>query len=140
MASVMPFVKSRSSVQDSQGSAIVEFVVFGLAGLMPMSFLLTGILTLQTRAFTAESAVREATRAFVHAQSDVDAFYLAQQASDLVFRDAALAPVPITISCTAAPCLSPTGTVRVRIAFPVSLGVKTWTIHATHEEKVDPWA
>lgn len=136
----MPFVKTRSRFQNSRGSAIVEFVVFGLAGLMPMSFLLSGILTLQTQAFTAESAVREATRVFIRADNDVDAFYLAQQASDLVFRDASLRPAQLTISCSANPCLSPAGRVRVKLNFPVSLGIKTWNITAEHEERVDPWA
>lgn len=122
------------------GSAIVEFVVFGIAALMPLSYLLTGIFTVQRAAFTAESAVREATRAFVLSMSDEEAFFAAQEAADLVFEDAAMRPVPIKITCSTSPCLSPSGNVMVRVEFPVELAARSWTINASHQERVDPWA
>lgn len=122
------------------GSAIVEFVVFGIAALMPLSYLLTGIFTVQRAAFTAESAVREATRAFVLATSDQEAFFAAQKAADMVFEDASLQPVPLKITCSISPCLSPLGNVTVRVRFPVELAAGSWTINASHQERVDPWA
>lgn len=128
------------SVKSEDGSAIVEFVTFGIATLMPLSLLLSGIFTLQKASFTAQAAVREATRAFVKATTDEDAFVDAQEAANLVFRDASMQPVRVRIACSLDPCLSPSGNVRVSLKFPVSLAVKEWVIQAHHEERVDPWS
>lgn len=130
---------SLSSCRDERGSAIVEFVLFGIAGLMPLTLLLSGVFMLQRSAFTAQSAVREATRAFVTAESDDVAFYAAQSAANMVFSDATLHPVPVVITCSTTPCLDPLGSVRIAVDFPVTLLGKQWRIRAQHEEKVDPW-
>lgn len=130
------YVKSESQ----RGSAIVEFVLFGIATLMPITLLLTGIFALQRGSFTAQSAVREATRAFVLSQDDSSAFAAAQAASDQTFADAGLPRVKVLITCTGSPCISPSNSVRISINFPISLMAHTWNVSAVHEERVDPWA
>lgn len=133
-------ISDQSSGSSSEnGSAIVEFVVFGVAILMPVTLLLAGVFTLQKSAFTAQTAVREATRAFVLSESDVDAYRAAQLAADQVFADAAIPSSDLHFACSQSPCLSPSGEVRISVAFPVSLLIKSWTISAHHEEQVDPW-
>lgn len=127
------------SWRNESGSAIVEFITVGVATLMPLSLLLTGVFTLQRTSFTAQAAVREATRAFVLASSDDQAFSVAQSAANQVFADAHLDPRKIEISCSESPCLQPAGSVRVSIKFPLSLMVKTWVISAAHEERITPW-
>lgn len=127
------------SWRNESGSAIVEFVTVGVATLMPLSLLLTSVFTLQRTSFTAQAAVREATRAFVLASSDDQAFLVAQSAANQVFADAHLDPRKIEISCSESPCLQPAASVRVSIKFPLSLMVKTWVISAAHEERITPW-
>lgn len=125
--------------RSDSGAAIIEFITFGVATLMPLSLLLTGVFTLQRTSFTAQAAVREATRAFVLAPSESEAFLAAQSAADQVFNDAHLDPKPVQISCSQSPCLQPAGSVRIAIKFPLSLMVKTWMISAAHEEPITPW-
>lgn len=129
----------RSQSDSQRGSALVELITFGVATLMPVTLLLTGIFTLQRASFTAQSAVREATRAFVLAKSEGEAFGAAQSAARQVFLDEGIDPAKITITCSDAPCFSPSGTVRIAVHFPVSLMVKQWQIAAQHEERVNPW-
>lgn len=127
-------------LKDSErGSALVELITFGVATLMPVSLLLTGIFTLQRASFTAQSAAREAVRAFVLSTSEGEAFTAAQSAANQVFLDSGITPVKVLISCSESPCLSPTGSVQISVRFPVSLMVKQWQISAQHEERINPW-
>lgn len=106
---------------------------------MPVTLLLTGIFTIQRASFTAQSAVREATRAFIMSSDDDEALIAAQAAADQAFRDADMSHHRIRVTCSESPCLAPSGSVRIELKFPVTLAVKTWLVSAHHEERVDPW-
>lgn len=130
----MRFVKP-----SEEGSAIVEFITFGVVALLLLSTLLSGVFLLQRAAFTTQSAAREAARAFVQASTDSEAYQSAKVAARVLFADANMAAPSLRIECSDRPCLSPNGRVTIWLSHPVKLILGTWTVRAKHEEPVSPW-
>lgn len=132
-------MRCASNSRGETGSALVEFITVGVAALIPISVLLTGIFTVQRASVAAQSAVREATRAFVLSVDEGQAFVAAQTAADVILSDAGLGPVKLHIACSEASCLSPSSEVRISMDFPVRTAGKVFQVKAHHQESVDPW-
>ncbi len=136
---------------NSDGSATVEFVLLGVALLLPLTYVLTTVLTLQRSAYGLTQAAREAARGYVTTPSGSDGAARATAAADLALRDQGIDPrqVRITFDCSASPCLSPSGRLTVRVDtvvplpwVPELLGRPTAAVpvSAEHTEIVDPFA
>jgi hypothetical protein len=105
------------------GSASVEFVALGLLLLVPLTYLLITVFTVQSAAYGVSSAARDAGRAFVQAPDGADPSVVAYQAASIALQDYGidLAPQDLSISCSASPCLSPGALVTVTVDIDVAL-------------------
>lgn len=112
----------RQSASDN-GSAMLEFIVVGVAIIMPLVYLAIAVMTLHAGSFAAHAAAREAARGFIASGSVTEgnslAFALMQQA----FADHGVeAGIPaLVITCTGGPCLSPGSQVNANISSTVPL-------------------
>jgi hypothetical protein len=140
----------RTAARGDTGSATVEFVLVGLLLVVPLAYVVLGALSVQRHAYAVVEAARSAARAYVTAPTAAVGSADARRAVALALRDQGVpdAGVELSVTCSRTPCLSPGGTVRVRVATTVSLG---WVpaflgggsvgipISATHVESVDPF-
>jgi len=106
-----------------EGTASVEFVLFGIVLLVPLAYLLLTIFSVQSAAYGVSSASREAGRAFVQAPADANPHDHAFAAAWVALQDydIELAPSQLVVSCSATPCLTPGATVSVSIDLSVAL-------------------
>ena len=133
------------------GSATVEFVLVGLLLMVPLTYVVLGALAVQSHAYAVVTAARSAARAYVTAPSSAAGSTAARRAVALALRDQGVtdSAAAVVITCSSARCLTPGGTVRVRVSTTVGLG---WVpsflggaaggipVSATHVETVDPFA
>lgn len=112
-----------SAAQADDGSASVEFVLFGIALLIPLAYLMVSVFAVQSAAYGVSAASREAGRAFVHAPAGASPEQLAYTAAWVSLQDYGieLAPSALLISCSTSPCLTPGASVDVRIDLEVAL-------------------
>jgi hypothetical protein len=107
-----------------QGSAVVEFVTLGVLMLLPLIYLVLTLGRLQAGAFAVDGAAREAARAFTASPDDATGRARALAAVRLGLRDEGFDGDPataLTVSCSAAPCLTPQGRVAVEVRVDVVL-------------------
>jgi hypothetical protein len=142
---------SRTSGSRSQdGAATVEFVLVAVFCLVPLTYVLLTALSVQSTAFAVVEAARSGAQAFVSAPSGSLAGSRADRAVDLALADQGLSAEPrdVQITCSRSPCLTPGGTVRVRVSATVQLGwLPGWLgaggagipVQAVHEKTVDPY-
>lgn len=106
-----------------EGTASVEFVLFGIMLLVPLAYLLLTIFSVQSAAYGVSSASREAGRAFVQAPAGADPQERAFAAAWVALQDYGidLSPSQLVVSCSASPCLTPGATVQVSIDLSVAL-------------------
>lgn len=111
------------SAQPDDGTASVEFVMFGIVLLVPLAYLLLSVFSVQSAAYGVSSASREAGRAFVQAPAGADPHDHAYAAAWVALQDYGidLAPSQLVVSCSATPCLTPGATVQVNIDLTVAL-------------------
>ncbi|RLV49846.1 hypothetical protein D9V37_08135 [Nocardioides mangrovicus] len=116
-----------------QGTAIVEFSWLAILLLVPLVYIVLGVLDTQRTAFAATTAARSATRAFVTSPDEASAPARARAAARLAFADQGLdqAPLDLRLHCTPQPsnCLSPGSVVFAEVRssvrlplFPAALG------------------
>ena len=105
------------------GAAMIEFIVLAVAIAVPLAYLLLAVFDVQRTAYAASSATREAARVFVRAPSGPEAEAQARAAAEISLADhgLTLADGSFSISCSASPCLTPGGTVRVSFSTQVTL-------------------
>ena len=77
---------------DDRGSALVEFCFLAVLLLVPMVYLVVVLGRVQAAALAAETAAREAGRAFVTAQDDGSAGLRATAAAAIAFSDQGFDP------------------------------------------------
>jgi hypothetical protein len=107
-----------------EGSAVVEFVTLGVLLLVPVVYLVLTLGRIQAAAFAADSAAREAARAFVTADDEPAGRVRALTAVRLGLLDQGFDVDPAqvaTIECAARPCLSPQARVVVGVSVDVVL-------------------
>jgi Flp pilus assembly protein TadG len=133
------------------GTATVEFVLVGLVLVVPLAYVVLTALSVQSHAYAVVTAARSAARAYVTAPSAEAGAARARGAAALALRDQGVrdAGVDVAVSCSTTPCLTPGGTVRVRVSTTVVLGGMPAfltggstgiPVSATHVETVDPFA
>ena len=131
-----------------EGAAMLEFVVLAVVIVVPLAYLLMAVFDIQRTAYGATSATREAARVFVRADSTAEAEQQARAAAMVSLRDHGVEfePDDLTISCSASPCLTPGGTVRIAYRASVRLPlVPAWgdealagvPVSAGHTQVVD---
>ena len=106
------------------GSAVVEFCFLSVLMLVPLVYLVAVLGRVQAAALGAETAAREAGRAFVTAPDDESAGRRAQSAAAIAFGDqgfGAQGTGTVELACAADPCLVPDARVEVRTRIMVLL-------------------
>lgn len=113
----------RPVVTEDQGSAMLEFIVVGVAIIMPLVYVAITVMTLHAGSFAAHAAAREAARAFMAsgsvAEGNSRAIALVQQA--FVDHGVDSATPSLVITCTGGPCLSPGSQVNVDVSSSIAL-------------------
>ena len=106
-----------------RGSALVEFLVVGVAVLVPVAYLALAVTSVQAQVLAGTQAVREAGRAFSTSATTAEGRMRAMAATRLAFRDHGIDPPEdgLHITCVGGPCLSPGSAVDVRLAWSVAL-------------------
>ena len=106
-----------------EGTASIEFVLFGIGLLVPLAYLMLTVFAVQSAAYGVSAASREAGRAFVQAPAGADPQARAYTAAWVALQDHGieLSPSQLAISCSATPCLTPGSTVSVAIDVSVAL-------------------
>jgi len=122
-----------------EGSALVEFVLVGVALLVPLVYLVMYAASGQRTAFAVTGAVRDAGRAYTAAGSDAEGRARAALAARLALAGAHVdaAPDALVIACAPQPCSFAPGsrvTVRLRVDVPL-LGLGVVPVRAHHTER-----
>lgn len=108
-----------------QGSAVVEFVWFGILLLVPLVWIVVSVFEVQRGAFALSAAARAAGRAYVLAPDEESARQRATEAARLTLQDqgAPEMPLEVQVRCSlgAGRCLEGTSVVTVTIRSGVQL-------------------
>jgi hypothetical protein len=107
----------RLPVRDDAGSAVVEFCLLSVLMLVPLVYLVMVLGRVQAAALAAQTAAREAGRAFVTAPDVESAGPRAQSAAALAFGDHGFGrdgDGTVELTCAATPCLVPDAKVEAR--------------------------
>ncbi|HVQ87913.1 MAG TPA: hypothetical protein VMT88_07000 [Actinomycetes bacterium] len=136
--------------RDDDGAAMIEFLVLAVTLVVPLVYILLAAFDVQRAAFATNSATREAARVFVLAPSTAEAEQRAHDAAQVALADhgLTLADGELAITCSASPCLTPGGRVRVSFSTEVELplipgissGLVAIPISATHTQTVDVYS
>lgn len=116
-----------STLTDDRGSASLEFITVGLVLLVPLVYLVLAMSAIQSGAFAAEGAARQAARVFVQSATEADARASVTRTVEFALADHGVDPssVTIAVSCQPQPseCLTRRGfvTVTVDLAVPLPL-------------------
>ena len=99
------------------GSAVVEFCLLSVVMLVPLVYLVAVLGRVQAAAFAAQTAAREAGRAFVTAPDVESAGARAESAAAIAFGDQGFGQDrtgTVELTCGADPCLVPDARIEVR--------------------------
>ncbi len=112
------------SAVDDRGSAVVEFIVIGVAVLVPMVYVVQCVMVVHSAVLASSQAAREAARAFSTAATTADGRHRAVAAARLAFSDQGM-DLPgdggLRLECANGPCLSPGSDVVVTLDWAVPL-------------------
>ncbi len=105
------------------GSAVIEFIVIGVAALVPMIYVVQCVLVMHSAVLASTQATREAARAFSVSATPADGRNRAVAAARLAFRDQGieLPAGALRVGCVDGPCLSPGSAVVVDVDWRVPL-------------------
>ena len=106
-----------------RGSAVIEFVVIGVAVLVPMVYIVQCVLVMHSAVLASTQATREAARAFSTSLTPHDGRQRAIAAARLAFQDQGL-ELPIgalRVGCVDGPCLAPGSAVVADVDWRVPL-------------------
>lgn len=109
--------------RDSQGSAVVEFIIVGVGLLIPLAYIVIAVASVLGAQAAAQHAVREAGRVFVRDSMIGAGEWRARQAAVIAFADRGL-QLPdgaLTIDCNSARCLEPGSQVTVGLDWSMPL-------------------
>lgn len=104
------------------GSAVIEFIVIGVAALVPMIYIVQCILVAHSAVLASTQAAREAARAFSMSATPTTGHEAAVAAARLAFADQGLT-LPagaLRVRCIG-PCLAPGSAVAVDLDWEVPL-------------------
>ena len=118
-------LRSRGLSRGEDGTAVLEFLAVTVLLLVPVVYLVLVLGRLQAATFAADSAAREAGRAFTTSTGPDDGARRAVAAVALALDDQGFDDIDpagaLTLDCSSQPCLSPGGSVRVTVTFDVQL-------------------
>lgn len=107
---------------DERGSAVLEFLIVGVAVLVPLLYVLLTVLRVEAAVMASTQAVREAGRAFTMADSQGEGQRNAQAAARLALSDQGFALPPNALKVTCRPaCLRPSSSAQVHLEWRVDL-------------------
>ena len=112
--------RPRFASRDERGSAVVEFVFLTVVVLVPLIYLVLTVARIQAGTYAVAQAAREAGRAFVTAETELDAPARASAAAQIAFADFGFEG-GLEIGCDGSPCLRPEGRVTMRAVVEVPL-------------------
>jgi hypothetical protein len=114
--------RCRPSIDDA-GSAIVEFIIIGVAVLVPMVYIVQCAMTVHAAALASNQAVREAGRAFSTSATEAQGRERATVAGRLAFADQGmnLPAGSLRVLCPDSPCLTPGSVAEVSLDWQVPL-------------------
>lgn len=109
--------------EGERGSASIEFIVVGVAIILPLIYIAITVLTLNAAQFASHQAAREGVRAFVTSTSNASGNQRASIAANQAFADYGLAESEpeVAITCDHISCLTPGGSVSVEVTTQVPL-------------------
>lgn len=110
--------------QGDRGSAVVEFLGVSLVLLIPIVYLIITLGRVQSAAFAADGAAREAGRMIAQADTFEAGMDHAALAVELAFADQGLdvdGASALEVTCEANPCLSPGAYLHLQVATDVPL-------------------
>ena len=117
--------RSRGRAGADEGTAVLEFLAVTVLLLVPVIYLVLMLGRLQAATFAADSAAREAGRAFTTSTGADDGARRAVAAVALALDDQGFDDVDpaaaLTLDCSNEPCLTSGGSVRVTVTFDVQL-------------------
>jgi hypothetical protein len=133
-----------------EGRAVVEFVFLGILLLLPLTYLVLTLARIQSAAFCASLAGREASRAFVTGTDDEQAHGRAFAAAAIAFEDFDFdREAALSVGCDGSPCLRPGGVVTSTAVIDVPLPLipdflagtlpSSVSISSTHVATVDTY-
>jgi len=126
---------------NESGRASLEFLVFGVALLIPVMFLGMSFASIQGATVAAQGASDQAARVFVQQPGLAEASSRAETAAAVALRNHGVDSVArLELFCEPSPCLSPGSTVTIRVSveaplftssfLPGVLGAETVTVSA----------
>jgi hypothetical protein len=104
-------------LQGDGGTALVEFCLLSVLMLVPLVYLVAVLGRVQAAAFAAQTAAREAGRAFVTAPDDDSAGRFAEAAAAIAFDDQGFGDpgtATLQLACPSTPCLVPDARIEAR--------------------------
>lgn len=106
-----------------RGSAVIEFIVIGVAVLVPMVYIVQCVMTVHSAVLATTQAAREAARAFSTAATAAEGQRRARAAARLAFTDQGIElPVEaLRVRCVDGPCLAPGSAVVVTVDWQAPL-------------------
>lgn len=105
-----------------QGAAVLEVLVLGVGLLVPLLYGVLSVMAVQSASYAATAAAREASRAYVAADTPAQGLARARVATRLVLSDAGVTSGGPTVRCVGG-CLAPGSRVdvMVRVVVPLPL-------------------
>lgn len=137
----MPSPSADHRCKGERGSAMIEFFLFGILLLVPLSLGIVDLSNYFSGLMAGESAAREAARSYsltpTRSLAEVNAHAIALRVladSGIHYRD-----FKLQIVCSANPCLTPGASIRAIIDLRVDLRAQSRSIHVEEIEPVDSW-
>lgn len=123
------------------GSAMIEFMLFGVLLLVPMTLGLADVANYYSVLMAGENAAREAARAFVLTPTAREANAKSRAMAITVLADsrARYRNLNLRIECSASPCLTPGASVRVVLDLQARLRIVSTPVHVEEIEPVASW-
>jgi hypothetical protein len=98
------------------GRASLEFLVFGIAGVIPLMFLGMSVSSIQGATLAVESAARNAATVFVHEHTLLEARARAETAAVVALANHGFDSYrDLEITCTPVGCVNPGDSVTIRV-------------------------
>ena len=127
------------------GNASVEFVGIAIAMMVPLAYAIVAMAQLQSAVFGISGATQMASRAYVHAGSDLMGRFAAARSAAIAGRNHGLIimPADVAIACDATDCLTPGTEVRVSVRTTARIGAAGFSrsvpLRASRTVVVDPF-
>jgi hypothetical protein len=129
-------------LQSDSGSAVVEFVALAIPLFIPVFIYLNHFSSVSGNEEIARAMAREVLRVYVISENDFAAQELSSRASFLFAKqwnlsDSEKASLRQSVECSAIPCLSANGQIRLTISFIDEATGRR--ISASAQEHLSPW-